>query len=118
MSDKKDKFNHLKAIAAGESVEETSLPEIWRHEVGNPLIGTIQGFSSFEHDCYGTQETIIVELEDRRRVSAILTPYLSTGMQMKHAEVGDLILIQLLGKERGHNGSTYNKFNLVVEKAQ
>lgn len=114
---KKDKFAHLKAIAAGESVE-SSLPDIWKHEVGNPLIGTIKRFSNFEHDRYGTQETVIVELESGEQVSAILNGYLSNGMQIKHAEVGDLILIQLLGKEKGTNGSTFNKFNLVVEKTQ
>lgn len=114
---KKDKFAHLKAIAAGES-EESSLPEIWKHEVGNPLIGTIRGFSSFEHDLYGPQETVIVELESGERVSAILNNYLSNGMQMKHAEVNDLVLIQLLGKEKSSNGATFNKFNLVIEKAQ
>lgn len=115
---KKDKFAHLKAIAAGEPVENTSLPEIWKHEVDHPLMGTIKGFSSFEHDRFGLQETVIVELEDGRRVSAILNNYLSNGMQMKHAEPGDLVLIQLLGKEKGTNGSIFNKFNLVIEKSE
>jgi hypothetical protein len=114
-SPKKDKFAHLKAIAAGESMP-SSLPDIWKHEVGNPLIGTIKGFSNFEHDRYGPQETVIVELESGEHVSAILNSYLSNGMQIKHAEVGDLVLIQLLGKEKSTNGSTFNKFNLVVEK--
>lgn len=117
MYDRNNKFAQLKAIAAGE-ISASSLPEIWRHEVGIPLIGIIIGFSSFEHDRYGTQETVIVELESGQHVSAILNNYLSTGLQMRHAEVGDLILIQLLGKERSPNGATFNKFNLVVEKAQ
>jgi hypothetical protein len=118
MFDNNDKFAKLKAIAAGESVENTSLPEIWKHEIGNPLIGTIRDFSNFEHDRFGTQETVIVELESGEQVSAILTPYLSTGMKIKHAEAGDLVLIQLLGKEKSPNGSVFNKFNLVIEKAR
>lgn len=117
MFDNNDKFAKLKAIATGEP-EELSLPEIWKHEVGNPLIGIIRGFSSFEHDRFGLQETVIVELESGQRVSAILNNYLSTGMQIQHAEVGDLVLIQLLGKEKGVNGSIFNKFNLVIQKAQ
>ena len=118
---KKDKFAHLKAIAAGETetaTEASRVPEIWKHEVGNPLIGIIRGFSSFEHDRFGLQETVIVELESGKRVSAILNNYLSNGMQMKHAEAGDLVLIQLLGKEKGTNGSVFNKFNLVIEKPE
>ena len=116
---KKDKFAHLKAIAAGESPSESSsLPEIWKHEVGNPLMGIIRGFSSFEHDRFGLQETVIVELESGQLVSAILNNYLSTGMQIQHAEVGDLVLIQLLGKERSANGSIFNRFNLVIQKPQ
>lgn len=111
----KDQFSHLKAIAAGESFE-SALPEIWKHEIDKPLIGTIRGFSSFEHDRYGRQDTVIVELESGQHVSAILTHYLNNGIQMKHAEVGDLILIQLLGKEKSANGAFYNKFNLVIEK--
>ncbi|ATG88319.1 hypothetical protein [Methylomonas koyamae] len=115
---KKDKFAHLKAIAAGEPLENTSFPEIWKHEVGNPLMGTIKGFSSFEHDRFGLQETVIVELESGKLVSAILNNYLSTGMQIQHAEVGDLVLIQLLGKERSPNGPMFNRFNLVIQKSQ
>lgn len=115
---KKDKFAHLKAIAAGGAPVEPSLPEIWKHEVGNPLMGIIRGFSSFEHDRFGLQETVIVELESGRCVSAILNNYLSTGMQIQHAEVGDLVLIQLLGKERSANGSIFNRFNLVIQKPQ
>ncbi|MBL1266011.1 hypothetical protein [Candidatus Methylomicrobium oryzae] len=94
------------------------MPAIWKHEVDNPLIGTIKGFSNFEHDRFGPQETVIVELESGERVSAILNNYLRSGMQIQYAEVGDLVLIQLLGKEKGTNGSTFNKFNLVVEKNQ
>ncbi|WNB74102.1 hypothetical protein [Methylomonas koyamae] len=115
-----DKFARLKAIASGQSapVVESSFPEIWKHEVGKPLIGIILGFSSFEHERFGLQETVIVELENGQRVSAILNNYLSNGMQIQCAEPGDLVSIRLLGKEKSTNGSVYNKFELVVQKEQ
>jgi len=110
-----DKFARLKAIAAGEKAAP-SLPAIWRHEVDTPLLGTIKEFSQFEHNRYGTQDTVIVERESGELVSAILNGYLSTGMQIQQAEVGDLVLIQLQGKERSNNGSMFNKFTLIVDK--
>ncbi|WNB74584.1 hypothetical protein [Methylomonas koyamae] len=117
---KQDRFAFLKAIASGQSapVVESSFPEIWKHEVDKPLIGIIIGFSSFEHERFGLQETVIVELENGQHVSAILNNYLSNGMQYQRAEPGDYVLIRLLGKEKGTNGSVYNKFELVVQKVQ
>lgn len=111
-----DKFAELKAIAKGEAT--APLPSIWTHEINKPLMGTIKGFSSFHHDRYGQQETVIVELESGESVSAILTPYLITGMRLQNAEVNDLVLIQLLGKEQSNHGNSFNKFNLVVQKAR
>ena len=67
-----DKFAELKAIARGETA--APIPTIWHHEVGHPLIGIIRGFSRFQHDRFGMQETVIVELESGELVSAILTP--------------------------------------------
>ncbi len=74
-------------------------------QTDKPLIGTIKGF---EHDRYGTQKTVIVEL-----ISAILNPYLIDGMRRQN----DLVLNQLLGIERSPHGNTFNNFTLVVEKA-
>jgi len=110
-----NRFARLKAIAAGENTAP-SLPAIWTHDIGTPLLGIIKGFSQFEHDQYGTQDTVIVERESGELVSAILNNYLRNGMQIQQAEVGDLILIQLLGKERSNNGSMFNKFTLVIDK--
>jgi hypothetical protein len=67
-----DKFAALMAISTGEAT--APLPAIWTHEINKPLIGTIKGFSRFQHDRYGMQETVIVELESSELVSAILTP--------------------------------------------
>lgn len=109
-----DRFAEFKAIIDGRiSIE---LPSIWKHEPGKPLMGTIKGFSSFHHNRYGQQETVIIELESGELVSAILTPYLRHGMKEQNAEVNDLILIQYFGKERSSNGNSFNKFNLVIRK--
>lgn len=109
-----DKFAALKAIATGEAT--APLPTIWAHEVNKPLIGTIKGFSRFQHDRYGMQETVIVELESGELVSAILNPYLIDGMRRQNAEENDLVLIQLICKDISAHGNTFNKFNLVVQK--
>ncbi|MFZ4860394.1 MAG: hypothetical protein ACOYL3_28890 [Desulfuromonadaceae bacterium] len=110
-----DKFAELKAISSGKATSKH--PTYWNHEIDKPLIGTIKEFSTFQHDRFGQQDTVIVELESGELVSAILTPYLSSGMRMQNASVNDLVLIQLLGKDRINNGNTFNKFNLVVRKA-
>lgn len=114
----KDKFAHLKAIASGQAPAPTLSSDIrfWAHEPENPLIGTILGFDSFEHQAYGTQDTVIVECEDGEVVSAILTPYLQKGMAIQHGEIGDAILIEKLGQERSKNGKIFNKFLLVIDK--
>jgi hypothetical protein len=110
-----DRFAELRAISNGAA---TSMrPIFWQHEVDKPLIGTIKDFSNFQHDRFGQQNTVIVELESGELVSAILTDYLSLGMQMQNAAVNDLVLIQLLGKHKSNNGNTFNKYNLVVRKA-
>jgi hypothetical protein len=110
-----DRFSELRAISNGAVTSQC--PTFWNHEVNRPLIGTIRGFSSFQHDRYGQQETVLVELESGELVSAILSAYLSSGMRMQNAAVNDLVLIQLLGKDRINNGNTFNKYNLVVRKA-
>jgi len=113
---KNDIYSKLKAIAAGDEMAQT-LPAIWKHEVRRPLIGQIKGFGSFHHDRYGMQKTVIVEQESGELVSAILNDYLENGMQRQQAEVGDFVLIVLLGKEYSNNGNAFNKYNLVVQKA-
>lgn len=111
----KDKFANLKAIAAGEVSAQPPTP--WQHELDKPLIGTIVGFSEFIHDRYGPQKTVIVKQENGEVVSAFLNTYLANGMDMHHAEPGDLVLIKLLGKDKNPRGNEFNKFQLAVEKA-
>ena len=109
-----DIYARLKAIAAGEMAH--SLPAIWKHEINKPLIGRIRGYSSFLHDRYGKQETVIVELESGELVSAILNDYLVNGMRIQDAEINDLILIEKLGKELSNNGNCFNRYNMVIQK--
>ena len=94
-----------------------TLPTKRHHEIGKPLIGIIKAFSSFVHDRYGKQETVIVELESGEVVSAILNGYLQEGIVRQNAQVNDFIFIDLLGKEFSKNGNCFNKFNLVIQKA-
>lgn len=113
-----DRFSHLKAISTGEAPVPSIASDVrfWTHELYKPLIGEILDFGSFEHQQFGMQETVIVELENGERVSAILTDYLQKGFQMQGAEIGDLILIEKQGQERSKHGKFYNKFVLVVDK--
>jgi hypothetical protein len=112
-----DKYAELRAIVSGEAQATTPIPAKWSYEIDRPLLGTIKGFSSFHHDRFGLQETVIVESESGELVSAILNQYLQNGMRIQKAEVNDLILIQFLGKELSVHNNTINKYNLVVQKA-
>jgi len=38
-------------------------------------------------------------------------------MRLQNAQINDLVLIQLMGKEVSFYGNSFNKFNLVVQKA-
>ena len=107
-------YARLKAIAAGERAHP--LPTIWVHEINKPLIGRIREFNRFQHDRYGMQETVIVELETGELVSAILNDYLIEGMRRQRAEIDDFVLIQLLGTDLSNHGNRFNKFTLVIEK--
>jgi len=60
-----DRFANLKGIASGKvtSPALSSAIKFWTHEPEQPLIGSIVGFSQFEHERYGTQQTVLVERE-------------------------------------------------------
>jgi hypothetical protein len=114
-----DKYAKLKAIAAGEIKDTTTMSSdirFWTHEPHQPLIGEIVGFDSFEHPRYGTQKTVIVQRETGETVSAILTKYLENGMQLKNGQIGDLVLIEKQGQKLSQHGNTYNDFQFVLEK--
>ena len=113
-----DKFAHLNAISAGKIPAPALASDIrfWTHERYQPLIGTILGFDSFEHERYGKQQTVIVERESGEVVSAILTKYLENGMAIQDGQIGDLVLIEKKDQKRSKNGMTYNEFQFVVQK--
>ena len=116
----KNKYDRLIAIASGQLDDPAFNPAIafWKYELNNPLIGTIKDFGGFHHANFGSQETVIVELESGEVVSAILNPYLSEGMRMRNAQVDDLIYLDFLGKENGKYGKSDNKYNLIIDKPE
>ena len=108
-----DKFTRLKAIESGQTKAATE-PKFWNFEKDGNIIGTITGFNSFENPLYGEQHTVLVSLADSNElISAFINGYLQEGIRRKDAQVGDLILIQFLGKQPGER---FNRFHLEVEK--
>jgi hypothetical protein len=111
-----DKFARLKAIASGQSPETAPASGIrfWSFERDGNIIGTITGFDQLEHPQFGEQHTVIVRLETTNElVSAFINGYLQEGIRRQRANVGDLILIQFLGKQPGER---FNRFHLEIEK--
>jgi len=112
-----DKFAKLKAIASGQVTTPTG-PEVrfWNFERDGHVMGTITGFNGFTHPVYGEQHTVIVRLaESGELISAFLSDWLQEGLSRKHADLGDLILIQYFGKQPGER---FNRFHLEIEKVQ
>ena len=112
-----DKFSKLRAIESGQVTVSTA-PNVkyWSFERDGNLLGTIVDFNGFNHPLYGEQQTIIVRLaETGELASAFLSGWLQEGMRRKQAAVGDLILIQFLGRQAGER---FNRFHLEIEKAE
>jgi len=114
-----DKFARLRTIESGQTttaknVGNNNQARNWSYEKDGNVMGTITGFDSFEHPQFGEQHTVIVRLADTNElVSAFLNDYLQEGMRRQNAQVGDLILIQFLGKQQGER---FNRFHLEIEK--
>ena len=110
-----DKFARLRTIESGQTMATTTQDlRFWSFEKDGNILGTITGFSSFEHPQFGEQHTVTVSLANTNElISAFLNGWLQEGMRRKRAEVGDLILIQFLGKQ---SGERFNRFNLEIEK--
>ena len=111
-----DKFARLRTIESGQTMATTTQDlRFWSFEKDGNILGTITGFSSFEHPQFGEQHTVTVSLANTNElISAFLNGWLQEGMRRKRAEVGDLILIQFLGKQ---SGERFNRFNLEIEKS-
>lgn len=114
-NDPTDPFAHLRAIAAGQPINQ-QMPKFWNYERDGNILGIIVGFSNVENPKYGVQHTLLVRLADTNElVSAFTNLYLQEGLRRKQANVGDLILIQYLGKDSVQG---FNRFNLEIEKPQ
>ncbi|MEI6709324.1 MAG: hypothetical protein WCK96_19575 [Methylococcales bacterium] len=115
-----DKFARLRTIESGQTTTAQNLgnnnqARNWSYEKDGNVMGTITGFDSFEHPQFGEQHTVIVRLADTNElVSAFLNDYLQEGMRRQNAQVGDLILIQFLGKQPSER---FNRFHLEIEKS-
>ena len=118
-----DPFARLKAIAANQNTNTTTTTtatqqtvRFWNYPQDGDIIGTIIGFSGFNHPQFGEQHTVIVQLADTEElVSAILNNWLQEGLCRQQANVGDLILIQFQGKDPVQG---FNRFFLKIEKPQ
>ena len=115
-----DKFARLRTIESGQTtatvqdVGRNSPVRYWDFKADGNILGTITGFDSFEHPQFGEQHTVIVRLADTNElVSAFLNGWLQEGMRRQNAQVGDLILIQFLGKQPGER---FNRFHLEIQK--
>jgi len=67
----------------------------------------------FEHDFYGTLQTVIVELKSGELVSVFLNDYLINGIKLRNVSIGDLIRIDFFGKDIIKNGKRFNKYNMI-----
>jgi hypothetical protein len=112
-----DKFAKLRTIESGHTTPSAAQNvRFWTFERDGNIMGTIIEFNSFTHEWYGEQHTVIVRLADSNElVSAFLNGWLQEGMRRKQAVVGDLILIQFLGRQAGER---FNRYHLEIEKAQ
>ena len=114
-----DKFARLRTLESGQTttaqnVGNNNQARNWSYEKDGNVMGTITGFNSFEHPQFGEQHTVIVRLADTNElVSAFLNGWLQEGMRRKRADVGDLVLIQFLGKQPSER---FNRFHLDIEK--
>lgn len=113
-NDHSDKFARLRAIESGQPVDTPAI-KFWNFEQDGNVLGTIMGFNSFHHFQFGEQYTVTVSLADTNElVSAFLSGYLQKGLSLNNAQVGDLILIQFLGRQPGER---FNRFHLEIEKS-
>ncbi len=110
-----DKFARLRTIESGQTMATTTQDvRFWSFEKDGNILGTITGFNSFEHPQYGEQHTVTVSLADSNElVSAFLSGWLQEGIRRQNAQVGDLVLIQFLGKQPGER---FNRFHLEIQK--
>ena len=112
-----DKFSKLRAIESGQATPSTEQNvRFWNFERDGNIMGTIVEFNNFIHPMYGEQYTITVRLaESNELISAFLSGWVQEALSRKQAAVGDLILLQFLGRQAGER---FNRFQLDIEKAE
>jgi len=106
-----DRLNALRQRAT-----QTSEIKHWQPTAGACITGIIKGSGSFHHPLYGEQKTMLLQDEKGDITSVILTRYLSQGLKLQNAAIGDLCAVTFHGKERSKTGHTFNRYSLLVEK--
>ena len=90
----------------------------WNKEVEPTVIGKILERNNFVHEKFGMQDTILLEKKTGEKVSVILNQYLKNAMDLQNAALNDYVRIDYKGKTQSLSGSTFNKFEVDVVKAQ
>lgn len=99
---------------ASNTVEQV---EVWQPEPGETLAGEYTGHIQVEHPRYGTQWQVIL-LDDERKSYAIwANNWIRQNLKAQNLTIGDLVAITYLGKRKGSQGTEYNAYSLIVDKA-
>ncbi len=87
-------------------------PLTWNPKKGEYLVGVFKAYGNDGHNCNHFL------LEDDKKVlhRVALNSARHTELHKKQAQIGDLISIQFVGKERGYHGCVSEVFNMVVDK--
>ncbi len=87
-------------------------PLIWTPKKGDFLIGFLKAVGPFNG------HTTFCLLEDDKKVThrVALNSSRIKALYEQKAQMGDLISIQFIGKERGYHGGMIDVFNIVVDK--
>jgi hypothetical protein len=97
----------LKAAAAKQ-------PLTWNPKKGEYLVGVLKAYGNDGQNCRHCL------LEDDKKVlhRVAMNSQRQAELYKKQAQIGDIISIQFVGKERGYSGGTVEVFNIVVDKAE
>jgi hypothetical protein len=94
--------------------EQLSEVKVWKPQEGDCIAGAIVGHSSFVHQVYGVQDTILLETLEGV-FSVILSKYLRSVLAAQGAVQGDLVAIKFCGQEKGKHGF-FNRYNVILER--
>jgi hypothetical protein len=94
--------------------EQLSEVKVWKPQEGESIAGEIVGHSSFTHQVYGVQDTVLLDTGEGV-FSVILSKYLRSVLAARGAAQGDLVAIKFCGQEKGKHGF-FNRYNVILER--